>query len=112
MSTQAAAPETLTPNDIRAMHFARMMQTDPNTSDPIAAVRNNAWSNDTIAADMADYEHGDDLLKRYVLRYTGRSIVADLAFRQVPADAVGSERLDAGHIATSQAYRYGYALPK
>ena len=110
MTTTTAEP--LTSADIRAMHLARMMQTDPDTSDPIKAVRENAWDANTVAKDLADYEHGAELLKRYALKYTDRFTVPELAFRQVPSNAIASARLEAGHIATTVAVRYGYAVPK
>ena len=113
-----------TPN-VLAMHFARMMDTDPNFTSGEQAVKGNAATHynddgtinksltaDELAWDMAQYQEGKDDLARFDLKYTGRAIVADNVLKEVPTNAANFVKLSAGHVATTQAYRYAYAIRK
>ena len=113
-----------TPN-VGAMHFAHKMDTDPDFTSGEQAVRGNAATHynpygapDKAASqaeeekDLSLYRQGKADLQRYSLKYTGRATVAELAYREIPDNAVASCRLYAGYIATTQAYRYAYAIRK
>lgn len=117
----------LTEEQMRAMHFARSVDLDPDFNDGAAAAKSFAWECETVidpeteeidraatearaAENVTLYEQGKALLKNYSLDYTHRRVVLSNAdWQQLPGDVSGALVVNAGHIATSPAYRIAYA---
>ena len=96
--------ETLTKEQMNAAHFARTVDRDPNLTGRDEE-RARVW-----ALEMGDdpdkcaraYRLGKEVLKDYTLTYSGRFTTIP---PEVPDDVVGRVWVNAGHIATTPAFR-------
>ena len=100
----------LTRDEMLAAHFARKLDLNPNYT-VTGPERARAWSREHADPELNPndqdesermYRLGKKVLEKYTLSYSERFTVLP---PDVPAGVVGTIRVDAGHIATSPAYR-------
>ena len=93
-------------------HFANQLRHDPNL--PRGKSRPRAWAREMgvdVEQVVEDYENGLTVLERYRIRYS-RRFVRGTAQPDIPAKATASIAVDSGHIATSEALRLAYFIPR
>lgn len=110
----------LTEDQVRAMHFARACDSDPDfdTAEKAAiqyAFEDAGGYDDAFERikekNLAKLARGQELLEAYSLHKTRRN-QPHADWSNVPENALGAHVVESGYIATSPAYRVMYALPR